>query len=144
MRLNLTVQGRDRVIADVRSYKFERLDRVKRAVNRTAARVERGAKRRAPVDDGRLRSSIHMRPFRGSDYDIEVGTNVFYAVYQEYGTGIYAVNGNGRKTPWSFVHPKTGELWVNFRGAKPQPFLMPAFEDARPDFVNELRNALRG
>jgi HK97 gp10 family phage protein len=142
MRLSLKVLNERKVIAGVKSYKIHRMDEVRRVVNRTSARVERGAKKKAPVDDGRLRSSIHMQPFRGG-YEIDVGTNVHYAVYQEYGTGIYAVKGNGRKTPWAYVDPKTKKLvWT--RGNKPHPFLNPAFEKEKPDFIPDLKKAMRG
>jgi len=142
MRINLRIYNEKQVITGINSYKLEKIEAVKKVVNRTAARVERGAKKRAPVDEGRLRSSIHMRPFRGG-LEIDVGTNVEYGVYQEFGTGIYAVNGDGRKTPWAYIHPKTKKLvWT--RGNRPQPFLFPAFEAVKPDFVPELKKALKG
>lgn len=45
--------------------------------------VERSAKRNTPVDTGRLRASITTR--LGNNY-VEVGTNVKYAPYVEFGT----------------------------------------------------------
>lgn len=54
---------------------------------RRAIRVERAAKRLAPVDTGRLRASIThelQRDARG--LLAMVGTNVTYAAYQEFGT----------------------------------------------------------
>jgi HK97 gp10 family phage protein len=142
MRINLRIYNEKQVIVGINSYKLEKIEAVKKVVNRTAGRVERGAKKRAPVDEGRLRSSIHMRPFRGG-LEIDVGTNVEYGVYQEFGTGIYAVKGNGRKTPWAYVDPKTKKLvWT--RGNRPHPFLFPAFEEVKPDFVPELKKALKG
>lgn len=52
-----------------------------------ALRVEREARTRAPVDTGRLRNSITHRVY-GTSYAIiaEVGTDVEYAVWQEFGT----------------------------------------------------------
>lgn len=144
MRIHLKVENGKEVAAEIKSYKLLQLAKVKRVVNKSAARIERMAKKAAPVSPGggRLRSSIHMRPFRGSDFDIEVGTNVFYAVYQEYGTGKYAVNGNGRKTPWAYVNEDGVLVWT--AGNKPQPFLNPAFDKVRPTFLPELKRALKG
>lgn len=52
-----------------------------------ALRVEREARRRAPVDTGRLRNSITHRLYAEGDTAVaEVGTDVEYAVYQEFGT----------------------------------------------------------
>lgn len=53
-----------------------------------ALRVTREARRRAPVDTGRLRNSITHRVGveGGTKMVAEVGTNVEYAPYQEFGT----------------------------------------------------------
>lgn len=52
-----------------------------------AFRIEREAKRNAPVDTGRLRASISTRLVPGPTGPVaEVGTNVAYAAAQEYGT----------------------------------------------------------
>jgi hypothetical protein len=49
--------------------------------------VERTAKKRCPVDTGRLRASIHTsaRNKGPNELVIETGTNVFYAPYVEFG-----------------------------------------------------------
>lgn len=54
---------------------------------RRAVRVERTAKRLAPVDTGRLRSSINWRLESDARGLVAViGTDVDYAVHQEFGT----------------------------------------------------------
>ena len=59
----------------------------KRAADRTGTRVQNEARRQAPVDTGRLRSSIVSRSEdHGRTYDVTVGTNVTYAEHVEYGT----------------------------------------------------------
>ena len=45
--------------------------------------VQAEAIRRAPVDQGRLKGSIK---FKVKGDEVQIGTNVEYAVYQEYGT----------------------------------------------------------
>jgi HK97 gp10 family phage protein len=144
LRINLKVENDKQVEAEIKRYKLNQMNKVKRVVNKTAARIERNAKKLAPVSPGggRLRSSIHIRPFRGDELDLEVGTNVFYGVYQEYGTGKYAVGGNGRKTPWAYVNEDGVLIWT--AGSKPQPFLNPSFELVRPRFVPDLKKALKG
>jgi HK97 gp10 family phage protein len=52
-----------------------------------AVAIEAGAKRRCPVDTGRLRSSItHEIGISGRSVEARVGTNVEYAAYVELGT----------------------------------------------------------
>ena len=58
---------------------------------------------------------------------VAIGTNLFYAVYVELGTGIFAEKGNGRKTPW--VWKDFNGKWHFTRGMAPRPFLRPAVED---------------
>lgn len=50
--------------------------------------VEREARKRAPVDTGRLRNSIshRIRPVGTTRLVAEIGTNVEYAAAQEFGT----------------------------------------------------------
>lgn len=61
---------------------------IEEALTNSALIVERDAKINAPVDTGRLRSSItHKENDYGSDNpSVEIGTNVQYAEAVEYGT----------------------------------------------------------
>jgi HK97 gp10 family phage protein len=54
---------------------------------RIGLRVQNAARELCPVDTGRLRSSIVHKPGRdGRGPYVEVGTNVAYAAYVEFGT----------------------------------------------------------
>lgn len=66
--------------------------------------IEAGAIRNSPVDTGDLKNSWE---YVVDDEALEafVGNSKEYAVYQELGTGIYASEGNGRKTPWFYKDP---------------------------------------
>ena len=55
--------------------------------------AEGHAKKETPVDTGRLRNSISHATDDEAAY---IGTNVEYAPYVEFGTGIYSSLGNGR------------------------------------------------
>lgn len=61
--------------------------RTEGAVLRLAIDVQNRARELAPVDTGRLRSSINHKPGRdGSGYYVDVGSNVEYAPHIEFGT----------------------------------------------------------
>ena len=64
-----------------------------------------------------------------------------YAPYVHQGTGIYAKDGNGRKTPWKY-EAKAGKYkgWHITRGQKPQPFL----EKAKLDNKDKISKILAG
>lgn len=56
-------------------------------LRRTGLRAQSNMKRLCPVDTGRLRSSIEMVDGRDAHgYFVEIGTNVEYAPYVEFGT----------------------------------------------------------
>lgn len=104
--------------------KFDNLENldIEATLEKACLLVENDAKRKCPVDTGQLRASI--------THEVEgqtgiVGTNVEYAPYVEYGTGIHARDGNGRQTPWAYQDTETGE-WIWTKGQKPQPFLEPS------------------
>lgn len=60
---------------------------VVKVIERATVRVEAEAKRLAPVDTGRLRSSIARDRYVDGDEAVGVvGTNVDYALPQEFGT----------------------------------------------------------
>lgn len=83
---------------------------------------------RAPVATGNLKGS-YGRKIDMVALIAYMGTNVDYAPYVEYGTGVYAEDGQGRKTPWAFKGDD-GE-WHFTVGIRPQPHLRPAIADNR-------------
>lgn len=64
---------------------------------------------------------------------VTIGSDLFYSVYVELGTGIFAEKGNGRPTPW--VWKDFNGKWHFTRGMAPRPFLRPAVEE----HIEELR-----
>lgn len=88
-------------------------DKAKGIVRKNTLAVERGAKLRAPVDTGNLRSSINSSfsgDAIGSPFVGEVGPEAFYGVFVELGTA------------------RMG----------PQPYLGPAFDEVEPSFLAAL------
>ena len=95
------------------------------------------------VDEGRLRSSItyKTKTQKGTsdlnsvpnDNEVIIGTNLKYAPYVEFGTGIFAEGGGGRKTPWIYYYDgHKGKKGFRFtRGMKPQAFMRKAFDQWR-------------
>lgn len=105
-------------------------DDVKRAVNRTRIDVQNEARRRAPVDTGRLRSSIVSRAEgSGRTVGYVVGTNVNYAAAVEYGTAPHVIKPKNKKALfWPGARHPVGK--VNHPGTKATPFMRPAVEMA--------------
>lgn len=77
---------------DESGFMREMNDKARDFLMAAAAKVEAEAKRRCPVDTGRLKNSIHAVPPGSADFGAKpdpgkayVGTNVEYALYQEMG-----------------------------------------------------------
>ncbi|WP_418751204.1 HK97-gp10 family putative phage morphogenesis protein [Frisingicoccus sp.] len=110
-------------------------------MNKACLLIEADAKRNCPKDTGLLAASITSEVEMTLDEIIgRTGTNLEYGPYVHNGTGIYAKDGNGRKTPWSWegVGKYKGRHWT--KGQKPQPFL----EDARNLNASKVSKILGG
>ena len=122
---------------------FEGIDRIfknlenkissneREVLSKACAMIERDAKMLAPKVTGALRRSIASR-IEEEDGELTgiVFTPLEYAPYVEYGTGLFAEGGNGRKTPWAYEDEKTGEvIWTS--GQHPQPYMRPALDQNR-------------
>lgn len=101
--------------------------------------VENEAKALCPVDTGQLRASIHSR-VEGNVGTI--GSNLDYAPFVCYGTGLFAEEGNGRQdVPWRYQTPD-GQ-WHSTSGQKPQPYLRPALEMHKQDIINIFNEEIK-
>ena len=89
------------------------------------------ASRNSPVDTGALKSSFQTDSLVDEHAKIAyIGSSLEYSIWQEYGTGEYALNGNGRKGGWVYKNLKTGK-YVFTRGNKPQRMLYHAFQQKK-------------
>ena len=103
--------------------------------------VENQAKIDCPVDSGQLRSSItHSVDTSKNEIVGIVGTNIEYAPYVEYGTGIWAVNGDGRQERWSYQDAEGN--WHSTIGQHPQPFLEPALAKKDKEIVKLFKDKI--
>lgn len=73
---------------------------------------------------GLLVASISSGMNPSQDHSAIVYCSAPYAKYLEYGTGIYAVAGDGRKTPWGFVSNTGVYIWT--QGMSAHPFMYPS------------------
>lgn len=111
-------------------------------VDKACLAIEADAKTNCPVDQGVLRASMFSQTNVSSTGITGVVANSSeIAPYVHQGTGIYAIDGNGRKTPWVY-EVKAGK-YKGFRitsGQKPQPFL----QDARDSNRDKISRILGG
>jgi HK97 gp10 family phage protein len=134
------------------------------AMGKACAVVERSARQKAPKGEGELRRSIHSK--------VENGDGIVYsteetAPYIEYGTGLYAEEGNGRKeVPWVYVEGSSNSSPVKKTyteeeadravaflqskgldarksyGRHPEPFMRPALYENKDKIMQILQGGL--
>ncbi len=112
------------------------------AMEKSLQIVENKAKQNCPVDDGTLRASItHSIHLKGDDIVGKIGSNLEYAPYVHQGTGIHAVNGDGRESAWSYQDAQG--KWHRTVGRKPQPFITDAIQEKKNDIFNTFKEVLK-
>ena len=76
----------------------------------------------------------------GNDIIGEIYTPLEYAPYVEYGTGLFAENGNGRSdVPWSYKDDEGN--WHSTSGQHPHPYMRPALEENKEKIMRYVKEA---
>lgn len=134
--MNVEVKGVDDLIVKLQNMADE--SKIQQQLGLACALVERSAKMKAPKDTGALRRSITSKVDGLTGI---VFTPLQYSPYVEFGTGLFAENGAGRKdVPWNYQDDK-GE-WHSTRGQKPQPFMRPALNENRTEIIRIIKEGL--
>lgn len=132
-------KGLDKIIAKLD--KMQDTSTIVSAMQDACDLVEGSAKDKAPKDTGALRRSIANRiEVIGNEVSGIVFTPLEYAPYIEYGTGIYAENGNGRQTPWVYKDDKGKYHYTH--GQHPQPFMRPALKENEQNIKKKLKEGI--
>jgi HK97 gp10 family phage protein len=140
MRLKVELTGLEAVLEDIEDIVNEA--KMERAMGKACAVVERSAKGKAPKGTGELRRSITSKVVNNAGV-IEgiVYTPLEYAPYVEFGTGLFAENGNGRKdVPWHYKDDEGN--WHSTSGMKPRPYMRPALNENRTKILRILKEGV--
>lgn len=115
--------------------------KMRAAMGKACAIVERSAKQKAPKGAGELRRSITSKvEGEGEDTVGIVYTTLEYAPYVEYGTGLFAEEGGRQDVPWHYQDDK-GE-WHTTSGMHPSPYMRPALDENREEIKRILKEGL--
>lgn len=126
--------------------KVNNIDELKNELRQQAAKAleecgliaEGYAKGLCAVDTGNLRNSI-THVVDPEELICYVGSDVEYAPYVEFGTGVnYA---GGRRTPWAY-QDANGE-WHKTSGQKAQPFIRPSIADHISEYERLVQKELK-
>ena len=102
------------------------------------------ASRNSPVKSGDLRRSFQSdSKVIDSELTAYIGSSLEYSIWQEMGTGEYAIEGNGRKGGWAYKDPDTGKL-IFTHGNKPRRMLYHAYQQKKKSVQKRAEELLRG
>ena len=103
--------------------------------------VEAQTKRNTKVKTGKTKGSWE-HVVNADKMEVQIGSRYKNALWEEFGTGIYALNGDGRKkVPWVYKTPD-GKFYTTV-GKKPRRALYRAYTSKRNLIIREARRRFK-
>ena len=97
--------------------------------------------RNSPVDTGQLKGSWNYEVDE-SKQEAVIGSPLENAIWNEFGTGEYAAEGDGRKGGWSYKDDH-GD-WHFTKGKAPQRTFFKAYKSLKPKLIKRAEEVLKG
>lgn len=102
--------------------------------------VEAQTKRNTKVDTGKTKGSWEHK-VDADKMEVQIGSRYKNTLWEEFGTGIYALNGDGRKTKWVY-RTEDGKFHATV-GKKPRRALHRAYESKKNLIIREARRRFK-
>lgn len=117
-------------------------NRINSVLHECAGEIVSQTKRNTRVDTGKTKNSF-MYYVDHIKHEATMGSADENAIWEEFGTGEYALNGDGRKGGWAYEDPKTGEvIWTH--GKKPSRAFFKAYTSLKSKIIKRIQNSLKG
>lgn len=116
-------------------------DLINAALEECAGELESQVKRNTRVDTGQTKNSFSHYVDADAGEAV-IGSTMENAIWEEFGTGEYALHGNGRKGGWNYKdrHGK----WHFTNGKTPSRAFWNAYISTKGKIEQRLQNALKG
>ena len=116
-------------------------NKINAALEECAGELESQAKRNTRVDTGKTKNS--WRHIVDDDnHEATVGSSDENSIWEEFGTGEHALNGDGRKGGWNYKDEEGN--WHHTMGKKPSRALWNAFNSLKNKIIKHLQDSLKG
>ena len=106
------------------------------ALLEASAEIVSQAARNSRVGSGKLKGSWRAN-IDEAKQEAVIGSPLENAIWEEFGTGQYALNGDGRKTPWHYKDIKGN--WHTTIGKTPNRALYRAFTTCKPKIERHFK-----
>lgn len=103
--------------------------------------IQSAAARNSRVDTGQTKGSYESQ-VDDSAFEATIGSGLENAIWEEFGTGEYALNDDGRKGGWVYRDAKGGFHYT--RGKTPNRPLQRAFESLRSKIISMAEDKFKG
>ena len=110
-------------------------------LHEAAGEIQGQAMRNTRVDSGDTKQSWQYKVDE-SALKATIGSNLQNAIWEEFGTGQYALHGDGRKTPWSY-QDRNGK-WHTTKGKKPSRAFYKAYTMKKSQVKKAFESEMRG
>lgn len=105
--------------------------------------LESQVKRNTAVDTGQTKNAwTHHVKASGNEITGTVGNPLENAIWEELGTGEYALNGNGRKGGWFYVDEKGDGHFTH--GKHPRRSLWKSYTALKNKIIKRIQDAFKG
>ncbi len=113
------------------------------ALEEAAGELESQVKRNTAVKTGQLKNSWqHRVETNGDVHTAVIGSPLENAIWEEFGTGEYALNGNGRKGGWFYEDEKGDGHFTH--GKHPRRAFHKAYTAKKNVCIRLIQNKLKG
>ena len=116
-------------------------DTINAALEECAAELKSQTQRNSRVDTGKTKGSFQHKVI-DSEHTAYIGSNHENAIWEEFGTGEYALEGNGRKGGWVYVDDKGKGHFT--RGKKPSRAFYKAYNSLKNPIIKMIQERLKG
>lgn len=143
-----TMQVKEQITSAINSFLYE-------AGGELQAQIIRNSR----TDSGQTKGSYQYTVETGTnEATVYVGSNLENAIWEEYGTGEYALNGDGRKGGWYIpegkltakakakmkkVYGKNGQVFYYTKGKQPNRPMFKAFSSLKDKLINRCQEVLK-
>ena len=118
-------------------------DRTAAVLEEVAGELESQVKRNSRVDTGKTKNSFRHRVQKSENEQVAyIGSSDENAIWEEFGTGEYALKGNGRKGGWAYQDAK-GD-WHFTHGKKPSRAFWKAYTALKNKIIKRIQEAFKG
>ena len=116
-------------------------DKINAVLEECVGELESQTKRNSRVKTSKTKNSFR-HTVDESNHIAKVGSSEENSIWEELGTGEYALHGNGRKGGWKYVDEEGNGHFTH--GKKPSRAMWNAYTALKQSIINRIQNSLKG